>query len=252
MTKRLFLLPLIPLAVCTIILLGFSNPVKKKISDATPKGFAVVELFTSEGCSSCPPADEAVAELAKKYTSNVYVLGFHVDYWNYLGWTDEFSAADYSSRQEAYASGLSLSSTYTPQIIVNGTTEFTGSDKSRLYATVDKELTTGNNNTIIEMNAVAGPKDIVVSYKTNAAVKTALHIALVQLQASTTVKRGENKGKLLHHIDVVRNFKTVAGTTGSASISIPEGLAAKDCKIVAFVQSKTDLQITGAGECAIK
>ena len=214
--------------------------------------FAVVELFTSEGCSSCPPADEAVAALAKEYPSNVFVLGFHVDYWNNLGWKDEFSAADYTDRQQQYATVLELNSIYTPQVIVNGKIEFTGSDKNRLHTSVEQELN-NSNNTFIELQASAkDSKDILVEYKTNTDNKTLLHIALVQLQAGSIVKRGENKGKILHHIDVVHNFKTITGNTGSVSIGLPPGLLSKDCKVIAFVQNSHDMHITGVTACAIK
>src|SRR5215467_15699283 len=75
----------------------------KNSSVNSNNGFAVVELFTSEGCSSCPPADNAVAKLLKEYNNNVYVLGYHVDYWDNLGWKDAFSNADYTKRQKNYA-----------------------------------------------------------------------------------------------------------------------------------------------------
>src|ERR1700749_1590133 len=91
----------------------------KKTSDT--RSFAVVELFTSEGCSSCPPADELVAKIQKEDNGKpVYILAFHVDYWNRLGWKDVFSSADYSARQQQYARWLKSSEGYTPQAIVNG------------------------------------------------------------------------------------------------------------------------------------
>lgn len=252
MKKLLIALPFISLLVCMLVSFGFSNPIKKKMdSHISGKGFAVVELFTSEGCSSCPPADDAVAQLSKAYSSNVFVLGFHVDYWNYLGWKDEFSSADYSARQQDYAAILQLSSIYTPQVIVNGKTEFTGSDKTKLHATVEQELNNSNNAPIKLGAKASGPKNILVEYSANADSKGVLRIALVQLQTNSAVKRGENKGKLLHHVDVVRNFKTVAANAGSISIALPEGLTASDCKIIAFVQNKVDMHITGAAECAI-
>src|ERR1700709_1440967 len=87
---------------------------------AAGKGFAVIELFTSEGCSSCPPADALVARVQKESNDKpVYILAFHVDYWNHLGWKDAFSSAEYSERQNQYARWLKLSSVYTPQIVVN-------------------------------------------------------------------------------------------------------------------------------------
>jgi hypothetical protein len=253
MKKSLIALPLVSFLFIMLVSFGYSHRVKNKMNNTSlKKGFAVVELFTSEGCSSCPPADEAVADLAKDYTSNVYVLGFHVDYWNYLGWKDEFSMADYSARQQDYASAMNLSSIYTPQVIVNGRTEFTGSDKRKLYASVEQELSS-DNNMMIELSAKAADlKDIQVSYKTNADNKSVLRIALIQLQTNSAVKRGENKGKILHHIDVVRNFKTVADNAGSISIALPEGLSAKDCKVIAFVQNKRNMHIVSANECSIQ
>jgi len=232
---------------------GFTMPEKMKAGYAPQKpGFAIVELFTSEGCSSCPPADEALAALAKDYPANVYVLGFHVDYWNYLGWKDEFSTASYTNRQQQYAGVFNLSSIYTPQVIVNGKTQFTGSDKSRLYSTVAKELNAGNAATI-ELAVQAGSaNDVKINYKFEAGNNTVLCIALLQLEASSVVKRGENKGLVLHHINVVRDFKTMPGNNGSTRISLPAGLSAKDFAILAFVQDKNDMHILAVAEAAVK
>ena len=106
------------------------------------KGFAVVELFTSEGCSSCPPADALVARVQKESTNKpVYILAFHVDYWNRLGWKDVYSSAEYSARQNQYANWLNLSSeVYTPQAIVNGHTEFVGSEEGTLRKAIQAGL----------------------------------------------------------------------------------------------------------------
>src|SRR5579871_2087026 len=81
---------------------------------------AVLELFTSQGCSSCPPADELLGKYISKENENIFPLSFHVDYWNHLGWKDIFSMAAYSERQKKYASLLNLETIYTPQLIING------------------------------------------------------------------------------------------------------------------------------------
>src|SRR4051812_5442425 len=121
MKKTLIVLPFICLLFFMFLSYGFNrSSVIKTDSFVSNTGFAVVELFTSEGCSSCPPAEEAVAGLVKDYTSNVYVVSFHVDYWNYLGWKDEFSSAGFTSRQQQYAAVFNINSIYTPQAIVNG------------------------------------------------------------------------------------------------------------------------------------
>ncbi len=143
----------------------------KKPETKAAQGFAVVELFTSEGCSSCPPADEAVADIAKQNKSNVFILGYHVDYWNYLGWKDMYSSSAYSNRQKQYASVFQLNSIYTPQIVVNGKTEFVGSDKNKLQQTITKEL---NNNIAKPFDASAKSTDektVVVNVKSSTPAK---------------------------------------------------------------------------------
>jgi hypothetical protein len=97
-------------------------------------GFAVVELFTSEGCSSCPPADQVLADVS--HGAGVYALEYHVDYWNSLGCRDPYSAAAYSDRQRAYADALGEDQVYTPQMIVNGTNAFVGSNRQRAEAAI--------------------------------------------------------------------------------------------------------------------
>lgn len=219
------------------------------------KGFAVVELFTSEGCSSCPPADEIVAEVKKEYGENVYVLSFHVDYWNYLGWKDEFSDRLYSARQQQYASVFKLESIYTPQVIVNGTREFVGSDKSMLEKTITESLRTTANNPI-KINAFSKEnKNVTVNYEANINDKTNLNIALIQLHAVSDVKRGENRGRTLKHVNVVRNFKSInldKTGNGSTEFDILAGFDKDSYKVIAYLQDKNSLLITGVAEAAIK
>ena len=117
--------------------MSFKNPVKntapaalKQAKNLSP---SVVELFTSEGCSSCPSAEKLVAVAQNEFGDNTIVLSYHVDYWDRLGWKDSFSKRAYSDRQRQYAEHLNLQSVYTPQAIVNGKTEFVGSNKTALW-----------------------------------------------------------------------------------------------------------------------
>src|ERR1700739_857201 len=123
-------------AVLALIVLGttaFINARLLKKVNTTDKGFAVVELFTSEGCSSCPPADQLVARIQQEDQDQpVYILAFHVDYWDRQGWKDGFSDSRYTQRQRRYATWLNLESIYTPQIVVNGRKEFVGSQEGTL------------------------------------------------------------------------------------------------------------------------
>ena len=216
-------------------------------------GFAVVELFTSEGCSSCPPADAALAGLLNEGKSNVYVLGFHVDYWNNLGWRDVYSNALYSARQQGYSGIFKLNSVYTPQAVVNGKIEFTGSDTKRLNDAVENGLNHPAAG-LVEITAKSSGKVITVLYKlSQPELNSTINIALVQLHAQSNVKNGENSGKMLNHVNVVRNFKTVNYklSQGDVVIEIPEGLVASDCKIIAFAQ-KASGEITCAAQTAIQ
>jgi len=219
-------------------------------------GFAVVELFTSEGCSSCPPADDILAKIAREYPDNVYVLGFHVDYWDRLGWKDIYSSADYTRRQQKYAQLFNLNSIYTPQAIVNGKHEYVGSNESGLRSAIEEGLAATPPGGRISLSAKCDDgKNIKVSYSVDYPGKTELQIALVQSQATSQVLRGENQGHRLHHINVVRSFQSASiksGKGGIVDLRMPDGLQAKDCKIIAFLQDKEDERITKAAQVMIQ
>jgi hypothetical protein len=224
----------------------------KNTAATNDKGFAVVELFTSEGCSSCPPADKAVAALLKEHTGNVYVLGYHVDYWDNLGWKDIFSSHAYTQRQGEYAKAFKLSSIYTPQIVVNGTEEFVGSDKNKLNAAVNKDMQLSSNVKLNVDAKASGNQTVNVSFNTNAADAN-VHIALIQLNAENKIQRGENSGATLHHVNVVRYTKTTTAiANGNIALTIPAGLSAKDCRVIAFTQNINDNKITSATEVRIQ
>jgi hypothetical protein len=220
----------------------------------TNKGFAVVELFTSEGCSSCPPADDAAIKLAAEFPDRVYFLGFHVDYWDYIGWKDEYAKASYTERQRQYGEVFHLNSIYTPQAIVNGKKELVGSKENQLRAIIKEQLNE-SSSAAIELTAKAWEKNITASYTAGNVGKSVLHIALVQLKAVTNVKRGENSGHKLNHINIVRDFKTIElnkELKGSAEFSIPKGLSAKDVKLIAYIQDKDSQKIIAASASIIQ
>ncbi|MDR3713617.1 MAG: DUF1223 domain-containing protein [Puia sp.] len=215
-------------------------------------GFAVVELFTSEGCSSCPPADALLSVIRKDYSNEqVYVLGFHVDYWNRLGWADAFSNPDYTRRQSQYAQVLRLQSVYTPQVIVNGKKEFVGSDGGRIRSVINDELkNTAGRTAIVRVRGVDS-HTIRVFCKLENPAGLRLQVALVQLRAASHVLAGENSGRTLDHVNVVRDFKTMTADkagSGIVDLKIPQGLTEKDCKVIYFLQQDVDMHIVGAGE----
>ena len=193
-----------------------------------PAGFAIVELFTSEGCSSCPPADALMAELtdeARKSGTAIYGLEFHVDYWNGLGWKDPFSSADFSQRQSAYARHMNLANIYTPQMVVNGTAEFVGSDRSAAKRTIDKALSSAVS-TKVSLRPVlsSDTKNYDVTFTVqDAPVDTTFNLALVERGLTTDVKRGENGGQTLKHANVVRWFTSSAiKADGHGVVQVPK------------------------------
>lgn len=235
------------LVITAVVLSSFIS--KKTVTNAD-KGFAVVELFTSEGCSSCPPADAVIAKIEKESTDKpIYILAFHVDYWNRLGWKDVFSSADYSRRQNQYASWLHLQSVYTPQVVVNGRTEFVGSEEGTLRNTIKNNLekTSAANLTLSNIKTDGGK--VSVQYHTQGNVSSdVLLLALIEKHAQSNVERGENSGRILSHVQIVRSLTSTPVKTGdgNASIALPKGFDAKGYELIAFLQNPASGEISGA------
>jgi hypothetical protein len=216
--------------------------------------FAVVELFTSEGCSSCPPADavlRAIDAEGRRDGMPVYALSFHVDYWDGLGWKDPFSAPAFSERQRAYANASGSDQVYTPQMIVNGTDAFTGAARGRARHAVDAALQRPRDVRValrIEPDASgkagnAGGRARVVHYAIEGLPAGAtLRVAEVDEGRGHAIPSGENAGRTLEHAAVVRRFASVAAAReGTVILPAPSNAAeggAPDA-IVAFVQQRT-------------
>jgi hypothetical protein len=215
-------------------------------------GFAVIELFTSEGCSSCPSADDLVARIQKEDSDKpVYILAFHVDYWNRLGWKDSFSSADYSKRQSEYANWLNLSSVYTPQIVVNGRKEFVGSSEGTLRNAITAGLRMVPTEKLT-LNAQAAKGHITVQYQAEGAGKNStLLLAVVQKAAQINVKSGENGGRTLSHVQIVRKVQSQALNAdgkGSATIALPDGFSTQGYEVIGFVQNTGNGAISAAAK----
>jgi len=214
------------------------------------KGFAVVELFTSEGCSSCPPADELVARIQKEIKDKpVYILAFHVDYWNRLGWKDIFSNADYSKRQKEYAGYLHLQSVYTPQIVVNGNTEFVGSEETTLRNAIGNSLQTAPVSQLGLSVLKTSQNEVNLKYHTEGTEKnTVLLIALVQKWAQTKVERGENAGHTLSHVQIVRKLQRIDlnRNDGIVNITPPAGFDQANEEVIGLLQNTSTGVIIGA------
>jgi hypothetical protein len=211
-------------------------------------GGVLVELFTSEGCSSCPPADEVLADLARRADAQgepVIPVAFHVDYWNDLGWVDPFSLPDSSDRQRWYASVFETRSIYTPQMIVAGTRPFVGSNRSALERNLHAALSTQDDHPALHLTggqrceACADKSQRSVSVRVETfSPSQALVIALVQRRARSQVTRGENQGSTLEHSNVVRAFtvRDRPAHTNDWGFTVPAAASQETFAIVAFLQ----------------
>lgn len=207
--------------------------------DAATKGFAVVELFTSEGCSSCPPADKLLAKIQEENAGKpVYILAFHVDYWNHQGWRDVFSEREFTKRQYQYADWLKLETVYTPQAVVNGKHELIGSQEETLRRALNTELSAAASAQLNAEAQIEAGKLKLTYQATNAARGSVLQVALVQKVAHTMVKRGENAGRLLPHVQIVRRIQSFpAAASGNVTVNLPEGFNPTEWEVITFLQN---------------
>jgi hypothetical protein len=222
----------------------------------------LVELFTSEGCSSCPPADALLAKLDQTQPINgaeVIVLGEHVDYWDGEGWHDRFSSHQYTERQNEYCGRLHVESPYTPQMIVDGIDQFVGNDAAHAVRAIQHAAQTPKIKLILSQPVVDAQK-VSASVSSPAAVTTKkgdLYGALVDLRDTTEVRGGENGGRRLQHAGVVRSLQRVGKLkdleTGLVSFSLNAPADAKpgEMRVVVFAQESGQGAVLGAVSATI-
>jgi hypothetical protein len=199
----------------------------------------LVELFTSEGCSSCPPADQLLAAL----DSRAIVLGEHVDYWDHQGWRDRFSSHANTLRQESYARHFGIEGPYTPQMVVDGAVEFNGSEQQR----ANEEITRANakEKTAVHLARVAAGVEVTIdSVPHNADVM----LALAQESGASQVAGGENKGRSLRHVAILQSMKKIgAAKKGSGfhhTVELPADAASG--RVIVFAQDSDMGRVYGA------
>jgi hypothetical protein len=231
-------------------------------------GPVVVELFTSEGCSSCPPADALLIKLTEKQGAEkeqIIALEEHVDYWDQLGWRDPFSSAEWTRRQESYAAAFGNGNVYTPQMVVDGRTEFVGSREREARRVI--EGMAGKAKTEVRIRPTETGKD---------GEKFAVHVgklaevtgddnpevwfAITETGLHNAVTRGENAGEDLHHAAVVRTLRRIGvangrdpetAFAGEASASLDRSWKRDNLRAVVFVQEKKSRKILGAAEIKV-
>jgi hypothetical protein len=174
-----------------------------------PRQPVLVELFTSEGCSDCPPADDLLGQLDARQPipgAEAIVLSEHVTYWNHDGWRDPFSFDEMTDRQQDYARGFGISDVYTPQMVVDGAEQFVGSDAGKLAAAVARSA--ASPKTPVEIaGAHQTPEGAVVFAVRSSDARASLFAAVAENATVSEVLRGENKGRTLRHVAVVRVLK---------------------------------------------
>lgn len=213
---------------------------------AAQRSGTVVELFTSQGCSSCPPADAFIGELAKR--KDVIALSFHVDYWNYLGWKDRFATPETTARQRAYGRALGMRYVYTPQIVIGGVTQAVGSGFRRVLALIEQagrrpaldiRITHPDAHTAT-LNIGAGPKQ---------RRPATVWLMFYDNEHVTRIARGENRGRRLVNTNVVRSVKRIGTWLGDAkqftlSLDALEAKGRDGCAVI--VQEADSGPILGA------
>ena len=171
----------------------------------------VVELYTSQGCNSCPPADAFMGELARQ--PGLVTLSFHVDYWNYLGWHDPFSNKKFTYRQKEYAMSLRQTGVYTPQMVVQGRRGEVGSDRRAVMQAIAEARKAKQSATVL-IEKLAGNRLRAVVSAAAAAKGANVYLALFDRRHATKVPRGENEGKTLTNHHVVREWKKLGQIDG--------------------------------------
>ena len=208
---------------------------------------AVVELYTSEGCSSCPPADQLLGTLARR--PDVLALAFHVRYWDSLGWPDRFALSDSDLRQSRYAHLLRLSSVFTPQIVVDGQRSFIGSDQRGILPA----LGAAREGVAIRLESKPDQLRIDVATSASPAAADVLLLALLP-ETQTAIGRGENSGRTLREVNVVRANIALGRWNGSAqSYTLSRSVLPADATEAAIlVQQDGQRAILGAGMFAVR
>jgi hypothetical protein len=263
------------LAALCVLTVGFTLASPANFSQPQASGEAagagvpvIVELFTSEGCSSCPPAEALLVKFESQQPishAQIIALEEHVDYWNDLGWVDPFSGREWTERQQDYAASLGNRNPYTPQIVVNGHTEFVGSHERQAWQAIGEAAAAPRT----DVSVTPAPPDKRNSARFDVSVGKIMHcgpgeapeiwLAITEAGLHSAVTRGENSGKELNHASIVRVLRKIgiadqnkdSSFRKNVSVGLDSGWKRQNLRAVVFVQENKSRQILGAAAARI-
>jgi hypothetical protein len=221
----------------------------------------LVELFTSEGCSSCPPADVLLAKLQREqpvHGAEIVPLSLHVDYWDHQGWKDPFSSKAFTARQQSYVRVFGEDRAYTPQMVVDGRDEFTGSDEARALRTVGQAAT--RPHLPLKVDARRSGGGVTISIDLPAAPADAepidVVVALTEDELTSVVRRGENGGRTLSHAAVTRKLQTLGALdresfVANGQLDMNPSWKADRMRAVVFLQGRTSRHVYGSAAAVL-
>jgi hypothetical protein len=229
--------------ILVLLTAAFGDPAPAPATETQP--LVVVELFTSQGCSSCPPADRYLGELVQR--PEVLGLAWHVDYWNYIGWTDPYAAKFATERQRAYSRQLNMRYVYTPQMVVNGTSEGVGSERPAMEPLIKTAIEAKALAQRLSITREAPGRLVVHVAASTAAASATLWLVGFDRERATPVARGENEGKTLHEYQIVRSSEAIGTWHGPAlDLAVPADKAAGDGGVAVLLQENGAGRIIGA------
>jgi|SRR5581483_16890 len=239
-----------------LLLLAFSLAMRAA-ENSTPATPILVELFTSEGCSDCPPADAFLEKLDQQPFSRaqMIVLSEHVDYWNHDGWKDPFSSPFFSERQQEYAREFALQTVYTPQMVVDGSSEFVGGNQGAASKAFTKAAAAPKIDLRLSAMQIEAANTLLAHLEVAALPKGEkgdVYIAIALNHAESQVSAGENSGHKLSHTAVVRSLTKVGSLQKEQSFAedlrlpLPSGVPTDNLRLIAFVQKPHQGAVLGA------
>ena len=264
--KRWIIALVLAFAVGGVILLSMWTERAVATRAQAPRTGVLVELFTSEGCSSCPPADDLLIRLDQEQPvpdAEIIVISEHVDYWNRLGWADPFSSAAFSERQNQYAGAFGTNQIYTPQMVVDGRREFIGSLEGKARREIARAAQTPKAKVVLVKESAHLPDDLISMHvsvgqlpRTTSNGTGEAWLAITEGELSTDVRRGENAFRTLQHTGVVRRMELLRaleagdaeGFAAEFTVSLAPEWKRQNLRAVVFIQERVSRRVLGVGQ----